>query len=115
MGLHKGSGLAFMMEVLGGALTGGGTCGPNKAPVANGMLSIFLDPARLDPANDFHGEVARFVDWVRDAEPRPGLDEVLVPGDMERRLAAERMVDGVPLPPEVWRALQDAAAKLAIG
>ncbi|MEO1090352.1 MAG: malate/lactate/ureidoglycolate dehydrogenase [Pseudomonadota bacterium] len=108
MGEHKGSGLAFMMELLGGALTGGGTCGPGKAPVANAMLSVFLDPARLDPANDFHGEVTRFVDWVRAAQPRPGTDTVLVPGDPERALRAERTVRGVPLPPEVWRAIVEA-------
>ena len=62
-----------MMEMLGGALTGGGTCGPQSKLVANGMLSIFLDPARLDPGNDFHAEVARFTDWVRAAQPRPGM------------------------------------------
>ncbi|TVQ29939.1 MAG: malate/lactate/ureidoglycolate dehydrogenase [Geminicoccaceae bacterium] len=114
MGLHKGSGLAFMMELLGGALTGGGTCGPDKTPVANGMLSIYLDPHRLDPANDFHGEVARFVAWVRGAAPRPGIDEVLVPGDAERRLRLERTAEGVPLPVEVWRGLQNAAQRLGV-
>ncbi len=114
MGLHKGSGLAFMMEVLAGALTGGGVAGPDKSPVGNGMLSIFLDPARLDPANDFHGEVARFVAWVRAAEPRPGVDAVLVPGDVERSLMAERAASGVPLPSEVWRGLKEAAADLGV-
>ncbi len=115
MGLHKGSGLAFMMELLGGALTGGGTAGPRKGHVANGMLSIFLDPKKLDAGNDFHGEVERFVAWVREAEPRPGIDEVLVPGDVERRLRVERLAEGVPLPPEVWRGLQDAATRLGVG
>jgi uncharacterized oxidoreductase len=115
MGDHKGSGLAFMMEVLGGALTGGGTCGPDKAPVLNGMLSIFLDPARLDPANDFHGEVQRFTDWVRAARPRPHVETVEVPGDAERRLAAERREQGVPLPAEVRRAITATADALGCG
>lgn len=114
MGDHKGSGLAFMMEMLGGALTGGGTCGPDKAPVLNGMLSIYLDPSRLDPANDFHGEVARFADWVRAAQPRPHTESVEVPGDSERRLMAERRRDGVPLPDEVWGALEQAAERLGV-
>jgi len=109
MGDHKGSGLAFMMEVLGGALTGGGTCGPDKTPVLNGMLSVFLDPARLDPANDFAAEVQRFTDWVRSARPRPDIESVEAPGDTERRLAAERRDNGVPLPAEAWRAIQATA------
>ncbi len=115
MGDHKGSGLAFMMEMLGGALTGGGVCGPDKAPVWNGMLSIFVDPGRLDPANDFHGEVSRFTEWVRSARPRLQGEAVEVPGDSERRLRAERTRDGVPLPPEVWRAIVEAGERLGVG
>ena len=115
MGLHKGSGLAFMIELLGGALTGGGTCGPDRSPVANGMLSIYFDPWRFDPAGDFDDEVARFVAWVRDAAPRPGVERVLVPGDPERCLAAERLAQGVPLPDEVWQSLQTAVERLGLG
>lgn len=113
MGLHKGSGLAFMMEMLGGALTGGGTCGPQKHRIANGMLSIFLDPARIDPHNDFHAEVTRFTDWVRAAAPRPGMGPVLAPGDAERALRETCLRDGVELPDEVWRALHELDEKLA--
>jgi hydroxycarboxylate dehydrogenase B len=112
MGLHKGSGLAFMMEMLGGALTGGGTCGPDKSPIANGMLSIFLDPVRLDPQNDFHAEVSRFTDWVRSAAPRPEMGPVLAPGDVERSLREKCLREGVDLPDEVWRALSDLEAGL---
>lgn len=112
MGLHKGSGLAFMMEMLGGALTGGGTCGPQSKLVANGMLSIFLDPARLDPGNDFHAEVARFTDWVRAAQPRPGMGPVQVPGDMERTLRDKHLREGIPLPPEVIGALRTLAGRV---
>ncbi|MGY6646278.1 MAG: Ldh family oxidoreductase [Salinarimonas sp.] len=110
MGLHKGSGLAFMMELLGGALTGGGVCGPEKKPVANGMLSIFLDPARLDPSNDFHAEVVRFTDWVRSAQPRPGMGPVLAPGDIERGLREKHLREGLLLPPDVIGALRSLEA-----
>lgn len=109
MGLHKGSGLAFMMEMLGGALTGGGAGAPQPKIFANGMLSIFLDPARLDPGNDFHADVARFTDWVRAARPRPGMGPVLAPGDMERSLSEERLKTGIPLPAEVIGALRRLA------
>ena len=40
MGEHKGSGLALMCELLGGALTGNGVCGPTDKPFANGMFSL---------------------------------------------------------------------------
>src|SRR5713226_3240554 len=42
-GDHKGSGLALMCEILGGALTGNGAT-KLKRPFANGLLGIFIDP-----------------------------------------------------------------------
>ena len=39
-GDHKGSGLAFMCEMLGGALSGNGTTDPKRGRFANGMLSL---------------------------------------------------------------------------
>src|SRR6059058_2920750 len=48
-GDHKGSGLAFICELLGGALTGTGATGPNLR-FANGMFAIYVDPKVVDPA-----------------------------------------------------------------
>jgi hydroxycarboxylate dehydrogenase B len=39
-GDHKGSGLAFMCEILGGALSGTGATDPKRGRFANGMLSL---------------------------------------------------------------------------
>ena len=66
-GDHKGSGLAVMCELLGGALSGTGATAEGR-PFANGMLSIFIDPARLDPAMFFPGEVQRYVDYVKSSK-----------------------------------------------
>ena len=48
-GDHKGSGLAFMCEILGGALSGTGTTDPRRGRFANGMLSFYVDPKVFDP------------------------------------------------------------------
>src|SRR5205085_8588438 len=64
-GEHKGSGLALMCELLGGALTGNGATGPNR-PFANGMFAIYVDPKRIDPGNFFDGEVARYIAYFKD-------------------------------------------------
>src|SRR3954454_15426903 len=51
-GDHKGSGLALMCELLGGALTGNGATKRGR-PFANGLLGIFIDPERIDPEHFF--------------------------------------------------------------
>ena len=47
MGEHKGSGLSIMIELLAGALTGGGCGVAGRKSLENNMLSIVLDPARF--------------------------------------------------------------------
>src|SRR5262245_41959925 len=46
-GDHKGSGLAFMCEVLGGSLTGTGAATAGRR-FANGMMSFYVDPKIVD-------------------------------------------------------------------
>src|SRR3954467_301507 len=66
-GEHKGSGLAFICELLGGALTGTGATGPNRR-FANGMFAIYVDPNIVDPANFFDGEISRYVSYFKDSK-----------------------------------------------
>src|SRR3954454_12936108 len=49
-GEHKGYALAFICEMLAGAVTGSGTMRPDRQKeegVTNGMLTIIIDPGRL--------------------------------------------------------------------
>ncbi|MEM7696406.1 MAG: Ldh family oxidoreductase [Pseudomonadota bacterium] len=109
MGAHKGSGLALACELLAGALTGNGANGPTEHPFNNGWLGIFVDPARLDDAPGFAAEASAYVTHVRGLPPAAGTARVLVPGDKERALRAERSENGIPLPAPVLDALVTAA------
>lgn len=108
MGAHKGSGIAVMMEMLGGLLTGGTACGPARVPLTNNMLSIYIAPEALHPGDAFPAAAAAFADWVRSAAAAPGVASVLLPGDPERARAAARLRDGIPLPGDVWESLRQA-------
>ena len=117
MGLHKGYGLAVVCELLGGALTGGGTQHTGertKKRVLNGMLTILIDPARLGTAQAFAGEAAAFVEWVRKSPPAPGFDKVRLAGDPERETRARRLAEGIPVDPATWRDIHAAGAKLNV-
>src|SRR6201990_294093 len=81
-GEHKGSGLALICELLGGALTGTGATGPNRR-FANGMFAIYIDPKVVDPANFFDGEISRYVSYFKDTKPAAGVDAELFAGDPE--------------------------------
>jgi uncharacterized oxidoreductase len=112
-GEHKGSGLAFMCEILGGSLTGTGAA-QTERKWANGMLSFYVDPARIDPTGFFPEDVARYVDFVKSARPATPGGEVLVPGEPEERMRAQRLREGIPLPDDTWSAIIEAARKIGL-
>lgn len=112
-GEHKGSGLAFMAELLGGSLTGTGAT-HEGAHVYNGMFSIYLDPARFDPESFFPQDLGRYVGYVKSAKPAKPEGEVLIPGEPEARTRADRLANGVPLPDDTWNALVAVAREVGV-
>jgi len=112
-GDHKGSGLALMCELIGGALTGTGATDPARR-FANGMFSIYVDPAVVDADAMFPREVARYVDYVKSSRPIEPGGEVLVPGEPEARKRAERMAQGIPLPDDIWSSIIATAREVGL-
>ena len=108
-GEHKGSGIAFMCEILAGCLAGSPTAGPipgaKRGGIVNGMISIYLDPAHFGAAG-FAQTAKEFAEYVRATDPIDPAQPVLVPGDTERRNRAARLRDGIPLQQTTWAAIQ---------
>jgi uncharacterized oxidoreductase len=114
MGEHKGSGLAFMCEILAGALTGSRPTGPEARRFCNGMLSIYLDVATFDTENTFSADVMEFVEWMKETRTAEGHHEILVPGEPELRRAKDRTVSGLTLPTETWGSISSAAQSVGL-
>jgi uncharacterized oxidoreductase len=114
---HKGYGLALFVEVLAGALTGGGSGHPDNATAdrpINNLLSILIDPERLAGSEALAADLERLTAYVTASPPvRPG-GEVLLPGEIERRTRAERLAQGIPLDPNTLDQLRGAARALGV-
>jgi len=116
-GEYKGYGMAVACELLGGALTGGGTwhhAESDQQRVLNGMLAIVLDPHRLGTAEAFQREARQFLDWLRKARPAPGYDRVRIAGEPEREVRARRERDGIPVDATTWKEIEGAGAKVKL-
>jgi hydroxycarboxylate dehydrogenase B len=120
-GEHKGYGMAVACELLGGALTGGGTWhestlsprGQEKA-VLNGMLTVLIDPAKLGTQTSFESEAQAFIKWLQQSPLSQGSESVQIAGDPERRARVQRAKDGIVIDDQTWAEIVAAGAKVGV-
>ncbi|WP_159996176.1 Ldh family oxidoreductase [Roseomonas sp. 18066] len=98
---HKGYGLAMMVQILAGTLTGGALPVRDTKPGQPdnvGHFFLAIDPAAFREPEDFSADLESFASIMR-ATPAASADEpVLVPGDPERAEHARRLEAGIPVP-----------------
>jgi LDH2 family malate/lactate/ureidoglycolate dehydrogenase len=116
LGGYKGSGLAMMAEILSAVLSGGamstelGGIRVQNKPMRVGHFFLGIEVERFLPLDEFVARMTRLREMVKNTEPAPGYDEVLVAGEPEWRAEAKRRAQGIPLDLEIWKQLRDAAA-----
>ncbi|MFQ5938410.1 MAG: Ldh family oxidoreductase, partial [Acidiferrobacterales bacterium] len=86
---HKGYSLAVAMDLLGGILSGAGA-GLMTKHYGNGVLLQVVDPAAFTDPLTYQQRIDGYIAYLKSARPRAGVDEVLMPGEIERRRMAER-------------------------
>mmetsp|Transcript_25253 Transcript_25253/g.30576 ORF Transcript_25253/g.30576 Transcript_25253/m.30576 type:complete len:311 (-) Transcript_25253:220-1152(-) len=87
---HKGSHLALMVEVLGGALVGAAVEGKHQAKNWGNMM-LAIDPQLLGPSEDFEERLHIVLNRVKGAKKAEGVEgEILLPSERGDRLAAQR-------------------------
>jgi len=100
IGQYKGYGLSLMTDVLTGVIAGGGFglapySDPKRQDVSHSFTAIDVD--WFMPSAEFEARMGRFIDEIKAGRRRPGVDEILVPGEQEHRRVVEKTRDGVPL------------------
>jgi uncharacterized oxidoreductase len=114
-GRHKGSGLAVMCEIMAGAIGGGQRVDePERGGILNSMLATVIDVSRLSDPGAIAGHVEATKAHIRSSRTAPGFDEVMLPGEPERRTAQQRTDAGSPVDETTWREIREAATSLGI-
>jgi LDH2 family malate/lactate/ureidoglycolate dehydrogenase len=120
LGGYKGSGLAMMVEILCSTLSGGlmpdqiGGIRYRGKRVRVSQMYMAIDVARLMPVEEFTARVEELVGIMKSTPPAPGYDEVLVAGDPEWRIEAQRRRDGIPIADGNWNNLLKAAESVGV-
>ena len=112
-GGHKGYCLAMFCEVLAGALTGAGCSTGGVERVANGFLGLFLDPAAFCGEEFYRREIGALVPHVKSARLMAGHDEILYPGELEARSAAQH-AEAIDIESSNWERTAQIAETLGV-
>lgn len=103
---HKGYGLGVAAEFLTGILLGDGH--------ELNWLILALDAVSFRAENEFVADATQFVQAIKATPPAAGFTEVMLPGEPEAQAAERRAAEGIPLPDEIWLALQEAARGVGV-
>jgi LDH2 family malate/lactate/ureidoglycolate dehydrogenase len=117
----KGFGLALMVDVLTGVLSGGGFGAAVRGLYADTSISndcahafIAIHPPSFGDGEHFSASVADLVEQIVNSKAAPGVERVFLPGQIEsdRRSAAAQ--HGVPVSASLWRALEKIALEVGV-
>ena len=111
---YKGFGLSLMLDALCGALSGFGAIRPDLVAGTNAVWLTLYHVEQLFPVADFHTEIDHLSTHVKSSRKVPGTAEILLPGEIETRRAAQRRTAGIPIPDETWRQICETARLLGV-
>ena len=108
-GSHKGYALGAIVDIFSAVLSGANYGPwvppfPAYVPMPTNMpgkgIGHFFGAMRIDafrPAEDFKQHMDQWIERFRAAKTAEGYEKVLIPGDPEREMEAERKEKGIPL------------------
>jgi LDH2 family malate/lactate/ureidoglycolate dehydrogenase len=116
---HKGYAQVFVVGLLSAVLSGTNApwelANDNPNPGRSGTLFGAIDPGAFVERESFLAQVDAFIDELKRSPRKPGVDEILYPGERSQLLKRERRASGMlNLPASQYRELQALAAELGI-
>lgn len=92
VGGHKGSGIAFMVEMLAGALTG--SMVGDAVTGGWGSFYILINPTTFRSINEFKRDAGLAINRLKESKKIDGVEEIFYPGERSFRLRQENLNTG---------------------
>ncbi len=118
---HKGYALAMMVELFSGVLSGA-AIGPDVGSMYKNMdrkqdvghFFCLLDVRAFLDYPEYLKRIDETIDRIKASKKRPGVEEILVPGERSARKAAINNAQGIPVSPEIVAELEQWCSRLNI-
>lgn len=119
---HKGYGIALMIDLFSGLLSGGSSRWELKSWIdddptwhTNHCAAFFaIDIGQITPLDTFKNRVDATIRDIHELPPAKGAERVFAPGQMEWERRREAMQNGIPFTNDVIESLQGLADDLGL-
>ena len=111
---HKGYGLAAMVEILSGILTGLGFGVDPSGRHNDGVFMAVFDVSAFRALDDFKTEVTEFAEYLRASPTAAGVEQVYYPGEIEHVRTRNNLAEGIEIAPATYDELRDLADELGV-
>jgi LDH2 family malate/lactate/ureidoglycolate dehydrogenase len=117
----KGYALSLMIDIMSGVLTGAGF-GPHINNIYGdydknqnvGHFFQLIDPSRFMPVDHFKTRVDQMIDEIKSSPNATGVNEIFLPGEIERGIENKRLVEGITLSQEVYEDIKQVGAECGV-
>ena len=113
LGGPKGYGLAVMLDVMAGVLSGG-RFGRGLGMKGSSQLYQAIDIERFIPLSEFKERMEQLIEQIKGSALAPGSTGIFFPGEIEYNLKQERLARGIPLDAFVRGELRREAEALGL-
>ena len=120
-GGYKGYGLALAVEAIAGVLSGAGVGTQVTSfrrqptqPSHTGHTFRVTNIAPFMPLDEFRTRMDFLIDEMKNSPKADGVDEILVPGELEERAVARSRANGIRLAGETYAALVELSSRFKI-
>ena len=109
---YKGSGLAWMVDILSGVLTGSSHGGRTKDPFDDfsgpqnvGHLFITINP-KIFSNNNFLKEMKKNIKLVKKLPKAKGFNSILYPGERKNKIYKNNLNKDIPIPSKILKEIE---------
>lgn len=113
VGGPKGYGLAVVLDILCGVLSGG-RFGAGLGMRGSSHFFQAIQIERFTPYDAFLERIEQLIAQLKSCPTAPGVERILLPGELEAELKARRLAEGIPLDEETVERLESLAAELGL-
>ena len=111
---YKGYGLALMIDAIAGGLSWAGCSAEHPTRGGSGYLALAIDISAFIDPEEYKKETLALKEWVKSSATMPGVDRVLVPGEVEAEMEQKREAEGLNIEQATWTAICDSAEELGV-